>query len=305
MDGEVGLAVAIGVARHKGVGIALFEAKLAGMMGEAITANKLKCLVSFFAFVGIDGVKIDQVALSCVKIGDRIGAALALGRLSQFEEKAVGTLATGQRILAQAAIDRIRAIASDDDVGLAETLQNIVAAVAGQRVGEHIARTADVAGPRQGQFFDECSKAEIDRSFHRVDALILQFLDQIACIVDDIAVVAIAAIKLVGAELAVECILAGIAAQDIVMRRTRERVVALPIAAGVLYPAFGLLLSPITAAAAMALSSASVSGNALSCAPRAVKLIACFRAPGQFGRGRQVRRLRCVPPQVAYVAAPK
>ena len=36
-----------------------------------------------------------------------------------------------------------------------------------------------------------------------------------------------------------------------------------PIAAGVLYPAYGLLLSPILAAAAMALSSVSVIGNAL------------------------------------------
>jgi Cu+-exporting ATPase len=36
-----------------------------------------------------------------------------------------------------------------------------------------------------------------------------------------------------------------------------------PVAAGVLYPAFGLLLSPIIAAAAMALSSVSVVGNAL------------------------------------------
>ena len=36
-----------------------------------------------------------------------------------------------------------------------------------------------------------------------------------------------------------------------------------PIAAGVLYPIFGLLLSPIIAAAAMALSSVSVIGNAL------------------------------------------
>jgi Cu+-exporting ATPase len=36
-----------------------------------------------------------------------------------------------------------------------------------------------------------------------------------------------------------------------------------PIAAGVLYPAFGILLSPIFAAAAMALSSVSVIGNAL------------------------------------------
>jgi Cu+-exporting ATPase len=37
----------------------------------------------------------------------------------------------------------------------------------------------------------------------------------------------------------------------------------IPIAAGVLYPVFGILLSPIIAAAAMALSSVSVVGNAL------------------------------------------
>jgi Cu+-exporting ATPase len=43
-----------------------------------------------------------------------------------------------------------------------------------------------------------------------------------------------------------------------------------PVAAGVLYPLFGLLLSPIIAAAAMSLSSVSVIGNALRL--RAVKL---------------------------------
>jgi Cu+-exporting ATPase len=36
-----------------------------------------------------------------------------------------------------------------------------------------------------------------------------------------------------------------------------------PIAAGVLYPVFGLLLNPMIAAAAMSLSSVSVVGNAL------------------------------------------
>jgi len=55
------------------------------------------------------------------------------------------------------------------------------------------------------------------------------------------------------------------------MRNIRENlflafvynVLGIPIAAGALYPVFGLLLSPIIAAAAMSLSSVSVIGNAL------------------------------------------
>jgi Cu+-exporting ATPase len=39
--------------------------------------------------------------------------------------------------------------------------------------------------------------------------------------------------------------------------------IGVPIAAGVLYPSFGLLLSPLIAALAMSLSSVSVVGNAL------------------------------------------
>ncbi|HTS00912.1 MAG TPA: copper-transporting ATPase, partial [Thermoanaerobaculia bacterium] len=40
-------------------------------------------------------------------------------------------------------------------------------------------------------------------------------------------------------------------------------VVGVPVAAGVLYPAFGLLLSPVIASAAMTFSSLSVVSNAL------------------------------------------
>jgi cation transport ATPase len=56
-----------------------------------------------------------------------------------------------------------------------------------------------------------------------------------------------------------------------VMRNIRQNlffafaynVVGIPIAAGILYPFFGILLSPMIAAAAMSLSSVSVVGNAL------------------------------------------
>ncbi len=56
-----------------------------------------------------------------------------------------------------------------------------------------------------------------------------------------------------------------------VMRNIRQNLffafvynaLGIPIAAGVLYPIFGLLLNPMIAAAAMSLSSVSVIGNAL------------------------------------------
>ena len=56
-----------------------------------------------------------------------------------------------------------------------------------------------------------------------------------------------------------------------VMRNIRQNLffafvynsLGVPVAAGVLYPFFGLLLSPMIAAAAMSFSSVSVVGNAL------------------------------------------
>jgi len=55
------------------------------------------------------------------------------------------------------------------------------------------------------------------------------------------------------------------------MRNIRQNLVfafaynafGIPVAAGVLYPTFGILLSPVVAALAMSLSSVSVIGNAL------------------------------------------
>ena len=56
--------------------------------------------------------------------------------------------------------------------------------------------------------------------------------------------------------------------------------IGVPIAAGVLYPVFGLLLSPMIAALAMSLSSVSVVGNALRLAKTRLPEDATSREPG-------------------------
>jgi len=78
-----------------------------------------------------------------------------------------------------------------------------------------------------------------------------------------------AGVTLVGGDLR------GVAAADMLSRQTMRNIrqnlffaffynaLGIPVAAGLLYPVFGILLSPMLAAAAMSLSSVSVIANAL------------------------------------------
>ena len=70
--------------------------------------------------------------------------------------------------------------------------------------------------------------------------------------------------------------------------------IGVPIAAGVLYPVFGLLLSPMIAALAMSLSSVSVVGNALRLAKTRLPEDASPREPGTSA----------VPPQARSTGVP-
>ena len=105
---------------------------------------------------------------------------------------------------------------TDQGIVAAETRQNIIAGIAGEDVVEVVAGSAAVGRSRENQVFDAVTQCKADAAENSIDAGVGVLHDGIARVVNDIGVVAGTTHKGVGAETAIENVIAVVAGQDIV-----------------------------------------------------------------------------------------
>ncbi|MGG5822918.1 heavy metal translocating P-type ATPase [Falsiroseomonas sp. HW251] len=226
--------------------VAVGNARLMGDLHVAITtiaseAERLRCEGATVFFVAVDGA-----AAGLVAVADPVKPTTpaALAALAQ-EGVRVVMLTGDNRTTAQAVAKRLGIVEVEAEV-LPEDKQRIVeklkaegrrVAMAGDGVNDAPALAAAEVGIAMGTGTD--------------------------------VAIASAGVTLLGGDLM--GIVRARRLSQAVMRNIRQNLffafaynaAGIPIAAGVLYPFFGILLSPVIAAAAMALSSVSVVGNAL------------------------------------------
>ncbi|MEP6650918.1 MAG: copper-translocating P-type ATPase [Lapillicoccus sp.] len=211
---------------------------VSGLTGQA---DQLRGDGATVIYVGVDGQPAGLVAIAD-PVKDTTPAALAALRADNID---VVMLTGDNRVTAQAVahrlgIDRVEAEVLPDHKSQVVTRlreQGRVVAMAGDGVNDAPALAAADVGLAMGSGSDVAIES--------------------------------AGVTLLGGDLT--GIVRARALSAATMRNIRQNlwlafaynVAGIPIAAGILYPAFGLLLSPMIAAAAMALSSVSVIGNAL------------------------------------------
>ncbi|HEY4157864.1 MAG TPA: heavy metal translocating P-type ATPase [Polyangiaceae bacterium] len=211
------------------------------------TANELRARGNIVVFVAIDGV-----LAGLLEIGDPVKSS-ASGALAALRKQGIQiAMVTGD--------SRVTAEAVAKSLGISEVHAEILP----DKKSEIVARLR-AAGRRVAMVGDGINDAP---------ALAVAEVGIAMGSGTDIAMQS-AGITLVGGELG-GLLRARRLARD-VLRNVRQNlffafiynIIGVPVAAGVLYPAFGLLLSPMIASAAMSLSSVSVIGNALRLRRRA------------------------------------
>ena len=110
------------------------------------------------------------------------------------------------------------ATAADQRVDAEPAIEEVVAVVADQHVVQGVAGAVEVIAAGEGQVFQVGTEGVADRSHHGVDFARqgAGFADDVLEVVDDVSVVAGAADHPVGAEAAVEHVVAAVAEQDVV-----------------------------------------------------------------------------------------
>jgi Cu+-exporting ATPase len=229
-----GRAVIIGAGRfmrENGVDTTPLEAQAEALRAEGATA----------IFVAVDGALAGLLGISDPIKASSYGALLALKAAGVRVVMMTGdNRTTAEAVARKLGIDEVRAeVLPQDKASVVEGLrkQGRVVAMAGDGVNDAPALAAAEVGIAMGAGSDVAIES--------------------------------AGVTLLGGDL--QGIVRARTLSRAVMRNIRQNLVfafaynvaGIPIAAGVLYPAFGLLLSPPIAAAAMALSSVSVIANAL------------------------------------------
>jgi Cu+-exporting ATPase len=264
--------LAAAIARHAGdLGVVLGAAdSFESIPGQGVTGvvDGRTVVVGNHALMIARGVAVDDVRSSA----DRLAAEGKSTSYVAIDGRLAGLIAVADPIrpTSRGAIEALRALGLD------------VVMLTGddQRTGEAIARLAGIDRVVAGAL-PAGKVAEIERlqSEGRVVAMVGDGINDGAAIARSDVGFAIAS----GTDVAIEAAdvalmrgdLRGVVQAIQLSRRTMRtmrqnlfwafvyNVIGIPIAAGVLYPAFGLLLSPILASAAMAFSSVSVVSNSL------------------------------------------
>ena len=164
-------------------------------------------------------VRLDRVDAGIQGFGDDVAGVV--DHVGIVAEPALHVVRAG------AAIQRVIARIGNQRVVAVEPAQHIDAAVAGDDVVERVAGTVDVRAARERQVLDVVGQGVADAGLDRVGAFALVLDHQVACVVDNIGVVAGAALQGIGAGTAVQHVVAAVALQLVVARIAVQHVVAL------------------------------------------------------------------------------